>query len=144
MHNKNRTSQTAPRIFWYGVYKGWDQPRPEIDISPYGLTNSTTPTTPSEVCSFLGMANFSALLIPYFATITEPLRLLTQKNILFEWGDEQEKAYQQLKTVLVSKPVMSYFDPSKETVILVDASRGTLCNFSTAYQGVDKHTNFIW
>jgi hypothetical protein len=31
-------------------------------------------------------------------------------------------AYQQLKTALVSKPVMSYFDPSKETVILVDAS----------------------
>ena len=80
---------------------------------------STTPTTSSEVRSLLGMANFSAQFIPNFATITEPLRMLTNKNIPFKWGDEQEQAYQQLKTALVSKPVMSYFDPSKETVILV-------------------------
>ena len=86
------------------------------------LANSTTPTTSSEVRSLLGMANFSAQFIPNFATITEPLRMLAHKNIPFKWGDEQEQAYQQLKTALVSKPVMSYFEPRKETVILVDAS----------------------
>ena len=91
------------------------------------LANSTTPTTPSEVRSLLGMANFSAQFIPNFATITEPLRMLTHKNIPFTWGDEQENAYQTLKTALISKPVMSYFDPGKETVILVDASPVGLC-----------------
>ncbi len=48
--------------------------------------------------------------------------MLTHKNTPFKWGDEQEQPYQQLKTALISQPVMSYFDPSKETVILVDAS----------------------
>jgi hypothetical protein len=86
------------------------------------LANGTTPTTSSEVCSLLGMANFSTQFIPKFATITEPLRMLTHKNTPFKWGDEQEQPYQQLKTALISQPVMSHFDPSKETVILVDAS----------------------
>ncbi|CAB3999011.1 Retrovirus-related Pol poly [Paramuricea clavata] len=91
------------------------------------LANSTTPTTPSEVRSLLGMANFSAQFMPNFATITEPLRMLTHKNIPFTWGDEQENAYQTLKTALISKPVMSYFDPGKETVILVDWRPVGLC-----------------
>jgi hypothetical protein len=91
------------------------------------LANSTTPTTPSEVRSLLGLENFSAQFISNFATITEPLRMLTHKNIPFTWGDEQENAYQTLKTALISKPVMSYFDPGKETVIIVDASPVGLC-----------------
>jgi hypothetical protein len=53
--------------------------------------------------------------------------MLTHKNIPFTWGDEHENAYQTLKTALISKPVMSYFDPGKETVILVDASPVGLC-----------------
>ncbi|CAB3983099.1 Retrovirus-related Pol poly, partial [Paramuricea clavata] len=91
------------------------------------LANTTTPTTPSEFRSLLGLANFSAQFIPNFATITEPLCMLTHKNIPFTWGDEQENAYQTLKTALISKPVISYFDPGKEIVILVDASPVGLC-----------------
>ncbi|CAB4031092.1 Hypothetical predicted protein [Paramuricea clavata] len=65
------------------------------------FTNTTTPTTVSEVRSLLGMANYSAQFIPNFATITAPLRKLTHKGTQFNWHKEHKDAYQQLKTALV-------------------------------------------
>ena len=86
------------------------------------FVNSPRPTTVNELRSLRGMSNYSSQYIHDYATVTEPLRRLTHKNENFIWGPELEKAYQKLKTALLSSPVMSYFDIRKETVILVDAS----------------------
>ena len=86
------------------------------------FVESKPPKTVSEVRSYLGMANYSAQFIEDFATIAEPLRKLTFKDAKFEWGTEQQKAYETLKKALLKSPVMSYFDISKETMIHVDAS----------------------
>ena len=68
------------------------------------------------------MSNYSSQYICDYATLTEPLRPLTHKYTQFIWGAAQEKVYQTLKTALLSSPVMSYFDITKETAILVNAS----------------------
>ena len=86
------------------------------------FVNSAQPQTASEVRNLLGMANYSAQFIKDFATITEPLRKLTCKDTPFQWTDEHQAAYEKLKTALTNSPVMSYFDITKETQILVDAS----------------------
>lgn len=104
------------------------QPNPK-KISDF--VNSAQPKTASEVRSLLGMANYSAQFIKNFATITEPLRKLTCKDAPFQWTDEHQKAYDDLKTALINSPVMAYFDISKETQILVDASPVGLCAILT-------------
>ena len=68
------------------------------------------------------MSNYSSQFIPDYATITEPLRALTRKNVRFEWTPECEEAYQKLKEVLTKDPVVGYFDINKETLVIVDAS----------------------
>jgi len=60
-----------------------------ILISKYGIgptegrvcavLESSRPTTPTEVRSFLGMVGFSARFIPNFATIAEPLRSIARQ-----------------------------------------------------------------
>ena len=40
--------------------------------------------------SFLSLANYSSRFIPHFATLSEPLRRLTRKEIPFEFGPEQK------------------------------------------------------
>ena len=65
------------------------------------------------------VADFQTYLV---ATIAEPLRKLTCKDAMFEWGTEQQQAYEALKAALLKSPVMSYFDINKETLIHVDAS----------------------
>ena len=84
--------------------------------------NTATPSTVSEVRSLIGMANYSSQFIPNFATITESLRRLTHKGVKFMWQPEHEEAYHKLKTAMINSPIMSYFDISKKTHVVVDAS----------------------
>ena len=86
------------------------------------FANTRRPTTVSEIRSLLGMANYSSKFIKDYATITEPLRELTRNNTRFTWTHKHQAAYDKLKHALLNSPVMSHFDTSKETFILVDAS----------------------
>ena len=46
------------------------------------------PTNAEEMLSFLGLVNFSTWFIPNLASITEPLRELTRKDVQFKWATE--------------------------------------------------------
>ncbi|GKC56518.1 putative reverse transcriptase domain-containing protein [Tanacetum coccineum] len=61
------------------------------------VKNWKAPTTPSEIRSFLGLVGYYQCLIANFSKIAKPLTLLTQKNKKYEWGVEQEEAFQTLK-----------------------------------------------
>ena len=86
------------------------------------IGNCPSPTSSNEVRSFLGMAQYVARYIPKFATITEPLRKLTKLNEQWKWTDVEQTAFDQIKSLITSSKVMAYFNPKKETQILVDAS----------------------
>nr|GEY87741.1 putative reverse transcriptase domain-containing protein [Tanacetum cinerariifolium] len=61
------------------------------------VKNWKAPTIPSEIRSFLGLAGYYRHFIVNFSKITKPLTSLTQKNKKYEWGIEQEEAFQTLK-----------------------------------------------
>ena len=86
------------------------------------IVNLQSPSNATEVRSLLGMSNYCSRFISGYATLTQPLRELTQKNTPWEWTDRHEHALQQLKTALAEAPVTAYFDPDKPTEINVDAS----------------------
>ncbi len=54
--------------------------------------------------------------------LTAPLRELTKKHVRFEWTQKHQAAFEKLKTTLATAPCMSYFDKTKETFVVVDAS----------------------
>ncbi|GFS20935.1 transposon Ty3-G Gag-Pol polyprotein [Elysia marginata] len=86
------------------------------------VSEATAPTNIAAVRSFLGMTQYVSRFIRGYATITEPLRMLTKKTQPWTWGKPQQDAFDQLKSALTNAGVMSYFDPSKPTEIIVDAS----------------------
>ena len=86
------------------------------------VTNIAKPTNATEVRSLLGLANYCARFIPNFATITSPLRELTRKNTAWKWTAAHDDALETIKEALTSNPVMTYFDPAKQTEVVVDAS----------------------
>ncbi|GKC79063.1 putative nucleotidyltransferase, ribonuclease H [Tanacetum coccineum] len=61
------------------------------------LKNWEAPRTPFEVHSFLGLAGYYRRFIKNFSKITKSLTILTQKSNTFDWGEEQEVAFQTLK-----------------------------------------------
>ena len=80
------------------------------------------PTNVSELRSYLGMVTYCGRFINDLATVTAPLPELTKKNIKFEWKESQQNAFDTIQAILSEKTTLSYFDPSKATKLIVDAS----------------------
>ncbi|KAJ9556997.1 hypothetical protein OSB04_011611 [Centaurea solstitialis] len=53
--------------------------------------------TPTEIRQFLGLAGYYRRFIANFSKIAQPLKILTQKDKKFIWGEKQEEAFQLLK-----------------------------------------------
>ncbi|GJS17378.1 putative reverse transcriptase domain-containing protein [Tanacetum coccineum] len=57
-----------------------------------------------------------------FSKIAKPLTILTQKNKTYDWGKEQEEAFQILKDKLCNAPVLALPNRPKDFVVYCDAS----------------------
>ena len=57
-----------------------------------------------------------------YATITEQLRELTQKNVKFVWQPKHQQAWDELKQMVTSEPVLGYSDINKYSEMTVDVS----------------------
>ncbi|GJT29801.1 putative reverse transcriptase domain-containing protein [Tanacetum coccineum] len=86
------------------------------------VKNWKTPTTPSEIRSFLGFTGYYRLFIVNFSKITKPLTSLTQKNQKYVWGMEQEEAFQTSKNNLCDAPILALPDGVEDFVVYCDAS----------------------
>lgn len=80
------------------------------------------PKTVSGVRSFLGFANFYRCFVDKFSDIATPLINLTKKNSVWRWGEEENKAFEKLKAIFASEPVLTQWDPERETVLEADCS----------------------
>ncbi|GJZ24852.1 hypothetical protein Tco_0562311 [Tanacetum coccineum] len=81
-----------------------------IHVDPSNIEavkNWKAPRTPNEVCSFLGLAGYYRRFIENFSKIAKSLTILTRKSKTFEWGEEQELAFQTLKDKLCNVPVLA-------------------------------------
>ncbi|GJS20073.1 putative reverse transcriptase domain-containing protein [Tanacetum coccineum] len=77
--------------------------------------------TPTEIRSFSGLAGYYRRFIANFLKIAKPLTLLTQKDKKFEWGDEQENAFQTLKDMLCDAPILALPEGTDDFVVYCDA-----------------------
>lgn len=80
------------------------------------------PTNIKEVKRVLGKAGFYRRHIENFAMIVEPLLRLTRSDSSFEWGEEQQKAFEQIKDLLSKSPNLVFPDYTKPFHIFTDAS----------------------
>ncbi|GKA01415.1 putative reverse transcriptase domain-containing protein [Tanacetum coccineum] len=86
------------------------------------VKNWKAPRTPTEVCSFLGLAGYYRRFIENFSKIAKSLTILTQKSKTFDWGEEHELAFQTLKDKLCNATVLALPDGSEDFVVYCDAS----------------------
>nr|GFB24623.1 putative reverse transcriptase domain-containing protein [Tanacetum cinerariifolium] len=81
-----------------------------------------SPKTPTEIRQFLGLAGYYRRFIEGFSKIAKPMTKLTQKKVMFDWGDKQEAAFQLLKQKLCSAPILALPEGAKDFVAYCDAS----------------------
>ena len=79
----------------------------EVDKAKVELiSNLPTPKCVKDIRSFLGHVGFYRRFIRDFSAIARPLCNLLAKDVTFEWSQACEGAFDKLKTMLVSPPIM--------------------------------------
>ncbi|GBN07181.1 hypothetical protein AVEN_221130-1 [Araneus ventricosus] len=68
------------------------------------------------------MAKYLARKVPNYSDILFPLTSMLRNKVTFVWEATQEEAFQKLKKILSSDPVLIIFNPGKETIFTIDAS----------------------
>jgi hypothetical protein len=64
------------------------------------------PTDVSRVCTFMGLANYYRRYVKGFSAMAKPLNMLLKLNQEWQWGDEQEQAFVELKAKLVATTIL--------------------------------------
>ena len=80
------------------------------------------PPNVQEVRTFLGMVSQLSKFSEHLADKTKSIRDLLHKGNQCTWGSDQQKAFEQIKSVLTRAPVLALYDPNKETKVAADAS----------------------
>ena len=95
----------------------------KIDANKVKTVSETKePTNANECRSFLGLVGFLSKFIRNYATLAEPLRKLTRKDVPWCWGENEQRSFDALKQAITSTDVMAYYNENAETNLFVDGS----------------------
>lgn len=81
------------------------------------------PTDVPALQRFLGMVNYLGKFIPDLSELSAPLRELIKKDTAWAWFPQHQRAFDVLKSRLVSTPTLKFFDLQHPIVLTCDASK---------------------
>jgi hypothetical protein len=87
-----------------------------------GVAAWPVPTNLHDLQSFLGFVNFYRRFIPNFSGIARPLHNLTQKDTPWNWTDQHQSSFSQLKQLVTSEPIPHLPDNSLPFRLETDSS----------------------
>ena len=70
------------------------------------IRNFESPKTLRQKRAFCGMVNFLSSFLPNLSRLLIPIYDLQKKAKMFKWTDEAEKAFNEIKKLLISPPVL--------------------------------------
>ncbi|KAG8503674.1 hypothetical protein CXB51_001655 [Gossypium anomalum] len=75
------------------------------------------PKNVTEVRSFLGLARYYRRFVNGFSIVAAPMTRLLRKNVKFEWTEECQQSFEELKKLLTEAPVLVQPESGKEFVL---------------------------
>ena len=86
------------------------------------VANFPVPKDVKALRSFLGLASYYRKFVPNFATMAGPLHSLTKKDAMVVWSAQCQQAFEQLKSLLTSAPVLAFPNFANTFILETDAS----------------------
>ena len=98
-----------------------------------------TPTNAKQVRSFVGLASYYRRFVKGFSDIARPLHQVCEKNKTFSWSKACQDAFDKLKEVLTTTPVLAYPVTGSAFILDTDASNeGVGAVLSQVQDGQEK------
>jgi len=113
------------KVPFLGVVMGEEKVEMEED-KVEGVLKWPTPQCVRDARKFLGLANYYRHFVKNFAKVALPMNQLTRKDEKWKWEEEQQAAFEQLKSIFTTRPVLATPKLDKEFRVEADAS-----NFAT-------------
>lgn len=79
-----------------------------------------------ELRQFLGLSGYFRRFIANYALTAAPLTDLLKKDVKWSWGENHERAFGKIKSLLVDRPVLALYNYTAETQLHTDASKDGL------------------
>ena len=103
------------------------------------IENWPPPQNLKQLQAFLGTAGYYRQYLPEFATVAKPLHHLTSKGVEWDWSEEAQQAFEELRRRLVTAPILGYPDPQLTYILDTDASDvGVGAVLSQEQEGVER------
>ena len=80
------------------------------------------PENVKELSSFLGMVTYYGKFLKNLATAAEPLQKLKRREEKWQWDEDQEKSFNDLRTMLASTSVLTHYKSDVKLELDCDAS----------------------
>jgi len=87
-----------------------------------GVLSWPEPKNMKDVRKFLGFTNYYRRFIKDFTQVARPMNILMRKNVKWQWRKKQQQAFDKLKGIFTTRPVLAALDLDKEFRIEADAS----------------------
>ena len=84
------------------------------------------PEKPDDVSRLNGMVNFLSRFLSNLSNVMKPLRDLTYNDVQWCWSGAQEQAWSEVKSLIASAPVLSYYKPDQPLEAQCDSSQACL------------------
>ena len=123
--NKQKSVLRTPSVTFLGHIVTGEGLKPDPN-KVQAILKLPNPTNPTEVQRLQGSVQYLARFLPKLSETFEPLRKLTHKGEPWEWKEEHDIAMAEIKQLLTSAPILSFYDPDKELTIQCDASKAGL------------------
>jgi hypothetical protein len=86
-----------------------------------GVVEWPTPSNKKEVQSFLGFTNFYCHFIQGFSDLAWPLFDLTRNNSNWHWGELEMSAFEAIRKLVVSAPILLFLNDNRPFRVEVDS-----------------------
>lgn len=106
-------------------YLGFRVSRDGLSANPNkvkAIVDMPVPKSARDVKRIIGMLSWYRRFISNFSTIVAPLTKLTRKNVPFRWNSECDEAFKQVKSILISSPILSCPSWEHPFILQTDAS----------------------
>ena len=120
------------------VSSGGIQPNPSLvkDVQEWKAPRCT-----KQLQSFLGLCNYYRRFVPGYSDIAEPLFQLLPKGAEFNWGPDQQAAFDRLKASLTSPPILGF--PRRDGMFILDTDASNVGVGATLSQVQDGEERVI-
>lgn len=138
---KCRFGLEAVEYLGFTIGKGGMQPGEKKILA---ILEFPTPKNTHEVRAFVGLTSFFRRFIPGFAKLIAPLIALFKKDVIFTWGEDQQRAFSEAKEKMSTRPILTYYNPlSPRTELHTDACKNGL-GAMLLQEGDDKQLHLVY